>query len=80
VFGVNVALVAFDYNQLAVTRDVNAPHTVEPVKQMLVESPYDDMIGPFKASGPNVVQIKTRTATYIHFELMPLMIGKDLTG
>jgi hypothetical protein len=50
------------------------------VNQLLVEEPDEDTIGPFKASDPNMVQIKMQTAVYIPFELMPLMLGIYLDG
>jgi hypothetical protein len=78
--GVDVATVAFDAKQLAITPDVLVPGSIDRTLQLLAEEPSKQMLGPFEATMANIRTAKSRTMAYIPFELMELVLDSQLTA
>jgi hypothetical protein len=47
---------------------------------LLVGEPAKAMVGPFEDDDANVHTIRSRSAMFIPFELVALLLGKDLTA
>jgi hypothetical protein len=79
VVGVDMANIAFDPSQLAITDDIIVPGSIARTRQLLAAEPTHDMLGHFTTEAVNTRTTKCRRATYIPFEFMELVLGKDLT-
>jgi hypothetical protein len=79
VTGVDIATVAFDPAQLAVTQDVIMPGKIEWVLHLLAKEPGKQMMGPFKATDANVRIAKARSMAFIPFEMMEGVLYSRLT-
>jgi hypothetical protein len=80
VVGVDMATIAFDPSQLAITDDIIVPGSITRTRQLLAAEPTHDMLGHFTTEAVNTRTTKCRRATYIPFEFMELALGKDLTA
>jgi hypothetical protein len=80
VVGVDMATIAFDPSQLAITDDIIVPGSIARTRQLLAAEPTHDMLGHFTTEAVNTRTNKCRMATYTPFEFMELALGKDLTS
>jgi hypothetical protein len=77
--GVDIATIAFDEAQLAITVNVIVPVTIERVQQLLSEEPSAATLGPFFAGDANMRTMKTRSVAYFPSELVEILLGSNLT-
>jgi hypothetical protein len=80
VVGVDMATIAFDPSQLAMTDNIIVPGSIARTRQLLAAEPTHDMLGHFTTEAVNTRTNKCRMATYTPFEFMELALGKDLTS
>jgi hypothetical protein len=78
--GVGISTVAFNENQLAVTLDSIVPGTIERMLQLLADDPSKKLRGPFEVSDVNVWMTKARSAAYIPFGFMKILIWADVAS
>jgi hypothetical protein len=78
--GVDMATIAFDPSQLEITDDIIVPGSIARTRQLLAAEPTHNMLGHFTTEAVNTRTTKCRRATYIPFEFMELVLGKDLTA
>jgi hypothetical protein len=78
--GLDIATVAFNKNQLAITAGVFVPGSIERMLQLLSDEPTAQLFGPYKASDANVCTTNCRSTTYIHFYLMDSLLGAEVTA
>jgi hypothetical protein len=77
--GTDASTVAFDRDQLGMTPYVNVPRMLDRHQSLLAGEPGKAMAGPFEADAANVHTTRTRGAMYTPFDLVPLLLDKDLT-
>jgi hypothetical protein len=58
---------------------VNVPRMPDRHQTFLAGEPTKTMVGPFEADATNVDTVRTRGAMFIPFELVALLLDKDLT-
>jgi hypothetical protein len=80
VVGIDAVTVAFDDECLNVTASVIVPGTHDRVMQLLNDDSTTELLGPFLATEANTRTIKTRCAIYVPFDLVPIVIGQDLSA
>jgi hypothetical protein len=78
--GTDASTVAFDRDQLGMTPYVNVPLMPDRHQTLLAGEPTKTMVGPFEADATKVHTIRTRGAMFIPFELVALLLDKDLTA
>jgi hypothetical protein len=78
--GTDASNVAFDRDQLGITPYVNVPCMPDRHQTLLDGEPGKAMVGPFEADAANVHTVRTREAMYIPFDLVALLLDKDLTA
>jgi hypothetical protein len=78
--GTDASTVAFDRDQLGMTPYVNVLRMPDRHQTLLVGEPSKAMVGPFEASAANVHTVRASGAMFIPFELVPLLLDKDLTA
>jgi hypothetical protein len=59
---------------------VNVPRMLDRHQTLLAGEPTKTMVGPFEADATNVHTVRTRGAMFIPFELVALLLDKDLTA
>jgi hypothetical protein len=75
----NASTVAFDRDQLGMTPYVNVPWMPDQYQTLLAGEPSKATMGPFEASAANFHTVRTRGAMIIPFDLVALLLDKDLT-
>jgi hypothetical protein len=78
--GTDASTVEFDRYQLGMTPYANVPRMPDRHQTLLAGEPTKTMVGPFEADAANVNTIWTRGAMFIPFELVALLLDKDLTA
>jgi hypothetical protein len=78
--GTDASTVAFDRDQLGMTPYVNVPRIPYRHHTLLAGEPGKAMVAPFEADAANVHTVRTRGSMYIPFELVALLLDKDLTA
>jgi hypothetical protein len=78
--GVDVATVAFDPQQLAITADVVVPGSIARNLQLLRAEPTATILGPYAGTDANTRTTKCRGMAYTPFELMEVVLGAELTA
>jgi hypothetical protein len=78
--GTDATIIVFDRDQLGLTPYVNVPPMSDRHHTLLIGEPTNDMVGPFEAEDANVHTIRSRCVMFIPFELVALLLGKDLTA
>jgi hypothetical protein len=78
--GTDAFTVAFDWDQMGMTLYVNVPRMPDRHQTLLTGEPTKTMVGPFEADAANVHTVRTRGAMFIPFELVALLLDKDLTA
>jgi hypothetical protein len=78
--GTDAYTIAFDRDQLGLTPYVNVPQMLDRHMALLESEPLKHMVGPFEADEANVHTIRTRSAMFVPYELVDLLLGKDLTA
>jgi hypothetical protein len=79
VVGIDAVTVAFDEECLGITDSVIVPGTHDRVMQLLAEEPSAELLGPFPSTEANTRTAKTRAAIYIPFDLVSIVLGRDLS-
>jgi hypothetical protein len=80
VVGIDAVTVAFDEECLGTTDSVIVPGTHDRVMQLLAEEPSAELLGPFPATEANTRTVKTRMAMYPPFDLVSIVLGRDLSA
>jgi hypothetical protein len=78
--GTDAYTIAFDRDQLGLTAYVNVPQMLDRHMALLESEPSKPMVGPFEADEANVHTIRTRSAMFVPYDLVDLLLGKDLTA
>jgi hypothetical protein len=78
--GTDAPTAAFDRDQLGMMPYVSVPRMPDRHQTLLAGEPSKAMVGPFEASAANVHTVRTRGAMFIYFELVALLLDKDLTA
>jgi hypothetical protein len=78
VVGINTVTTAFDEECPASTDNIIATGTHDMAMQLLHEEPSAELLGPFPSMEANTRTVKTRSAVYIPFELVFILLGQDL--
>jgi hypothetical protein len=76
----DASTVAFDRDQLGTMPYINVPRMPDRHQTLLAGEPSKATVGPFEASAANVHTVRTRGATCTPFELVALLLDKDLTA
>jgi hypothetical protein len=80
VVGIDVVTIAFDKDCMGITDSVIVPGTHDRVMQMLAEEPSAELLGPFPSTEANTRTVKNRAAIYIPFDLVSIVLGRDLSA
>jgi hypothetical protein len=80
VVGIDAVTVAFDEECLGTTDSVIVPGTHDRVMQLLAEEPSAELLGPFPATEANTRTAKTRRAMYLSFDLVSIVLCRDLSA
>jgi hypothetical protein len=80
VVGIDAITIAFDEECRGITDSVIVPGTHTHVIQMLAEEPLAELLGPFPSTEANTHTVKTRAAIYIPFDLVSIVLGRDLSA
>jgi hypothetical protein len=80
VVGIDAVTIAFDEECLGVTDSVIVPGMHDRVMQLLAEEPSTELLGPFPSTEANKRTVKTRTAIYIPFDPVSIVLGRDLSA
>jgi hypothetical protein len=78
--GTDASTVAFYRDQLGMTPYINVPRMPDRHQTLLTGEPTKTMVGLFEADATNVHTVRTRGAMFIPFELVALLLDKDLTA
>jgi hypothetical protein len=73
VVGIDAVTVAFNKECMGVTDSVIVPGTHDRVMQLLA-------VGPFPSTEANTRNVKTRAVIYIHFDLVSIVLGRDVSA
>jgi hypothetical protein len=79
VVGIDAVTIAFDEECLGTTESV-IPGTHDRVMQLLAEEPSAELLGPFPSTEANTRTVKTRMAMYLPFDLVSIVLGRDLSA
>jgi hypothetical protein len=80
VVGIDAVTIAFDEECLGITDSVIVPGTHDRIMQLLSEELLAELFGPFPATEANARTVKTRMAMYFPFDLMYIVLGRDLSA
>jgi hypothetical protein len=80
VVGVDMATIAFYPSQLAITDDIIVLGSIARTRQLLAVKPTHNILGHFTTEAVNTQATKYQRAIYIPFEVMELVMGKELTA
>jgi hypothetical protein len=78
--GTDIATVAIDKDQLAITADIVVSGSIARVQQLLREAHQATTIGYFTAEEANTRTTKARGMCYFPFELVEPLLGADLNA
>jgi bifunctional DNA-binding transcriptional regulator/antitoxin component of YhaV-PrlF toxin-antitoxin module len=79
VVGIDAATIAFDEECLGITDSVIFPGTPDRVMQLMAEEPSAELLGPFPSTEANTRTVKIHAAIYIPFDLVSIVLGRDLS-
>jgi hypothetical protein len=80
VAGIDAVTVDFDEECIGTTESVIVPGTHDRVMQLLAEEPSAELLGPFPSTEANTRTVKTRMAMYLPFDLVSIVLGRDLSA
>jgi hypothetical protein len=78
--GTDASTVALDCDQLGMTPYINVLRMPDRQQTLLIGEPSKVMVGKFEASAANVHTVRTRGAMFIPFDMVALLLDKDLTA
>jgi hypothetical protein len=79
VVGIDAVTIAFGEECLGTTESVIVPGTHDRLMQLLAEEPSAELLGPFLSTEATRT-VKTRMVMYLPFDLVSIVLGRDLSA